>query len=165
MGAQGQSFKYPRAQASALRLIDKFGQPGAILRDVPGSGSEWDAQMSIAMRWCPSTNRGLTDLSVSRTTLDWGAPVSGDKRHTMYVWVDATRPEPTCISKCRQEREVQRIGFTSTQAFKSLVFNARRLTVCVGHHRLIRPSEGWTADRPSLFIGWDGRVVPCFLNL
>jgi hypothetical protein len=42
MAAQGQSFNYPRAQASALRLIDKFGQAGSIVRDVPGSGPEWD---------------------------------------------------------------------------------------------------------------------------
>lgn len=42
MGGQGQSFNYPRAQANALRLIDKFGQTGAIVGDVPGSGPEWD---------------------------------------------------------------------------------------------------------------------------
>jgi len=33
--------------------------------------------------------RGLTDLSVSRTTFDWGIPVPGDPKHVMYVWVDA----------------------------------------------------------------------------
>lgn len=32
---------------------------------------------------------GLKDLSVSRTTFDWGIPVPGDERHVMYVWVDA----------------------------------------------------------------------------
>ena len=32
---------------------------------------------------------GLNDLSVSRTTFDWGIPVPGDERHVMYVWVDA----------------------------------------------------------------------------
>ena len=32
---------------------------------------------------------GLRDLSVSRTTFDWGVPVPGDERHIMYVWVDA----------------------------------------------------------------------------
>ena len=32
---------------------------------------------------------GLQDLSVSRTTLDWGVRVPGDERHVMYVWVDA----------------------------------------------------------------------------
>lgn len=34
--------------------------------------------------------RGLEDLSISRTTFDWGGvPVPGDEKHVMYVWVDA----------------------------------------------------------------------------
>ncbi len=32
---------------------------------------------------------GLRDLSISRTTFDWGIRVPGDDRHVMYVWVDA----------------------------------------------------------------------------
>lgn len=32
---------------------------------------------------------GLEDLSVSRTTFDWGIKVPGDERHVMYVWFDA----------------------------------------------------------------------------
>jgi len=32
---------------------------------------------------------GLKDLSISRTTFDWGVPVPGDDKHVMYVWVDA----------------------------------------------------------------------------
>ena len=32
---------------------------------------------------------GLQDLSISRTTFDWGLPVPGDPKHVMYVWVDA----------------------------------------------------------------------------
>ncbi len=32
---------------------------------------------------------GLQDLSISRTTFDWGVPVPGDPEHVMYVWVDA----------------------------------------------------------------------------
>ncbi len=33
--------------------------------------------------------QGLNDLSVSRTTFDWGVPVPGDPDHIMYVWLDA----------------------------------------------------------------------------
>ncbi len=33
--------------------------------------------------------RGLNDLSISRSTFDWGVPIPGDARHVMYVWVDA----------------------------------------------------------------------------
>ncbi len=32
---------------------------------------------------------GLRDLSISRTSFDWGVPVPGDPSHVMYVWVDA----------------------------------------------------------------------------
>ncbi|MFE3101130.1 methionine--tRNA ligase [Nocardia tengchongensis] len=32
---------------------------------------------------------GLKDLSISRTTFDWGVPVPGHPDHVMYVWVDA----------------------------------------------------------------------------
>jgi len=33
--------------------------------------------------------RGLTDLSISRTTFSWGVEVPNDKKHVMYVWLDA----------------------------------------------------------------------------
>ena len=33
--------------------------------------------------------QGLEDLSISRTTFDWGVPVPGVAGHVMYVWLDA----------------------------------------------------------------------------
>lgn len=33
--------------------------------------------------------QGLEDLSVSRTTFDWGIPVPFDSKHVIYVWFDA----------------------------------------------------------------------------
>ena len=32
---------------------------------------------------------GLKDLSISRTSFDWGVPVPGRDNHVMYVWLDA----------------------------------------------------------------------------
>jgi methionyl-tRNA synthetase len=32
---------------------------------------------------------GLKDLSISRTSFDWGVPVPGSSSHVMYVWLDA----------------------------------------------------------------------------
>jgi methionyl-tRNA synthetase len=32
---------------------------------------------------------GLRDLSISRTTFNWGVPVPGNDKHVMYVWIDA----------------------------------------------------------------------------
>src|SRR5690625_2226655 len=33
--------------------------------------------------------RGLEDLSVSRTSFEWGIPVPFDEKHIIYVWIDA----------------------------------------------------------------------------
>ena len=32
---------------------------------------------------------GLKDLSISRTSFNWGVPVPNDEKHIMYVWLDA----------------------------------------------------------------------------
>jgi methionyl-tRNA synthetase len=32
---------------------------------------------------------GLNDISISRTSIDWGVPVPWDTRHVFYVWYDA----------------------------------------------------------------------------
>ncbi len=32
---------------------------------------------------------GLSDLSISRTSFDWGVKVPGNEKHVMYVWLDA----------------------------------------------------------------------------
>tara|TARA_B100000963_G_scaffold361443_1_gene396903 strand:+ start:4183 stop:5682 length:1500 start_codon:yes stop_codon:yes gene_type:complete len=34
-------------------------------------------------------SNGLKDLSISRTTFDWGIPVPNNNKHIMYVWLDA----------------------------------------------------------------------------
>ncbi|MGL5268605.1 MAG: methionine--tRNA ligase [Spiroplasma sp.] len=34
-------------------------------------------------------NPGLSDLSVTRTSFTWGIPVLEDKKHIIYVWIDA----------------------------------------------------------------------------
>ncbi len=33
--------------------------------------------------------QGLRDLSITRTSVEWGIPVPNDSRHTIYVWFDA----------------------------------------------------------------------------
>jgi methionyl-tRNA synthetase len=40
---------------------------------------------------------GLKDLSVSRTSFDWGVPVPGSPGHVMYVWVDALTTYMTAV--------------------------------------------------------------------
>lgn len=46
---------------------------------------------------------GLRDLSMSRTTFDWGIPVPGDEKHVMYVWVDALTNYVTATGWPREE--------------------------------------------------------------
>ncbi|HVY48428.1 MAG TPA: methionine--tRNA ligase, partial [Minicystis sp.] len=46
---------------------------------------------------------GLQDLSVSRTTFDWGVPVPGDPRHIMYVWFDALSNYYTALAQDQKD--------------------------------------------------------------
>ncbi len=41
--------------------------------------------------------QGLTDLSISRTSFNWGIPVPSDDRHIMYVWLDALTNYVTAV--------------------------------------------------------------------
>jgi methionyl-tRNA synthetase len=50
----------------------------------------------------------LRDLSVSRTSFDWGVPVPGSPDHVMYVWVDALTTYLTGIGFPEREGEFER---------------------------------------------------------
>ena len=50
----------------------------------------------------------LRDLSVSRTSFDWGVPVPGSPGHVMYVWVDALTTYLTGIGFPEREGEFDR---------------------------------------------------------
>ena len=51
---------------------------------------------------------GLKDLSVSRTSFDWGVPVPGSPGHVMYVWVDALTTYMTGVGYAQDEQEYAR---------------------------------------------------------
>ncbi len=51
---------------------------------------------------------GLRDLSVSRTSFDWGVPVPGSPGHVMYVWVDALTTYMTGVGYPEREGEYAR---------------------------------------------------------
>ena len=59
---------------------------------------------------CSSFLKGneLRDLSVSRTSFDWGVPVPGSDGHVMYVWVDALTTYLTGIGFPEREGEFAR---------------------------------------------------------
>jgi len=48
---------------------------------------------------------GLQDLSISRTTFDWGVKVPGNPKHVMYVWVDALTNYITAVGYPDTESE------------------------------------------------------------
>jgi len=48
---------------------------------------------------------GLRDLSISRTTFNWGIKVPGDEAHIMYVWVDALTNYLTAVGYPDTESE------------------------------------------------------------
>jgi methionyl-tRNA synthetase len=50
----------------------------------------------------------LRDLSVSRTSFDWGVPVPGSPGHVMYVWVDALTTYLTGIGFPDREGQFER---------------------------------------------------------
>src|SRR5215213_1041902 len=51
---------------------------------------------------------GLKDLSVSRTSFDWGVPVPGSPDHVMYVWVDALTTYMTGVGFPEREGDYAR---------------------------------------------------------
>ena len=51
---------------------------------------------------------GLRDLSVSRTSFDWGVPVPGSPDHVMYVWVDALTTYMTGVGYGQDQAEYDR---------------------------------------------------------
>jgi methionyl-tRNA synthetase len=68
-------FRLSRFQQALLDLFDR--QP-----DFVGPPSRMNEMRAFVAR-------GLQDLSVSRTSFDWGVAVPGAPGHVMYVWLDA----------------------------------------------------------------------------
>ena len=69
---------------------------------------------------------GLQDLSISRTTFDWGVPVPGDPKHVMYVWVDALT------------NYITGVGFPDTKARIQALLAGRPACHRQGHRALPR---------------------------
>ncbi len=51
---------------------------------------------------------GLHDISITRTSIDWGVPVPWDREHVFYVWYDALINYLTAIGYGRDPAEVER---------------------------------------------------------
>ena len=74
---------------------------------------------------------GLEDLSISRTSFDWGIPVpqatdpalKTDKQHVMYVWVDALTNYITGAGFPDADSELTRYWLTCTSSVRIFRFH------------------------------------------
>ncbi|MDB5707186.1 MAG: methionine--tRNA ligase [Sphingomonas bacterium] len=66
--------------------LSKYQQPLLELYAAEPDFIRPEARRNEVMRFVEG---GLSDLSVSRTSFDWGVKVPGSPGHVMYVWVDA----------------------------------------------------------------------------
>ena len=85
LSPQGTPVEWTAEETWFFRL-SKYQEPLlALYRDHPAF-IQPDSRRNEVMRFVEA---GLKDLSVSRTSFDWGVPVPGSPGHVMYVWVDA----------------------------------------------------------------------------
>lgn len=85
LSPQGTPVEWTAEETWFFRL-SKYQQP---LLDLYNSQPDFirpESRRNEIMRFVEG---GLVDLSVSRTSFDWGVPVPGSPGHVMYVWVDA----------------------------------------------------------------------------
>lgn len=66
--------------------LSKYEQPLLDLYAAQPDFIRPDSRRNEIMRFVEG---GLSDLSISRTSFDWGVKVPGSDGHVMYVWVDA----------------------------------------------------------------------------
>ena len=61
--------------------------------------------LRISPKGFPYVPGALKDLSISRTTFDWGIPVPGNPKHVVYVWLDALANYVTAIGYGAEDRD------------------------------------------------------------
>jgi methionyl-tRNA synthetase len=74
------------AEASWFFRLSKYQQRLLDLYDAQPDFIQPDSRRNEVLRFVEG---GLSDLSISRTSFDWGIPVPGSEGHVMYVWLDA----------------------------------------------------------------------------
>jgi methionyl-tRNA synthetase len=85
LSPQGTEVEWTVEESWFFRLSNYQEPLLAHYRDNPGFVRP-DARRNEVMRFVEG---GLSDLSISRTSFDWGVKVPGSEKHVMYVWVDA----------------------------------------------------------------------------
>ena len=104
LSPQGTPVEWTAEETWFFRL-SKYQEPLlALYRDQP-EFIRPDSRRNEVMRFVEG---GLKNLSVSRTSFDWGVPVPGSPDHVMYVWVDALTTYMTGVGYPDREGEFAR---------------------------------------------------------
>ena len=85
LGGQGTPVEWVEEESYFFRLAKYQDALLKLYADVPDFVSPETRKNEVVS----FVKGGLEDLSISRTSFDWGLPVPGDPKHVMYVWVDA----------------------------------------------------------------------------
>ncbi len=85
LSPQGTPVEWTVEESWFFRL-SRFGEPLLKLLTQQPDFLRPDSRRNEILRFIEG---GLRDLSVSRTSFDWGVKVPGSDGHVMYVWVDA----------------------------------------------------------------------------
>lgn len=85
LSPQGTPVEWTVEESWFFRL-SKYAEPLLELYNKNPEFVQPDGRRNEVMRFVEG---GLRDLSVSRTSFDWGVKVPGSDGHVMYVWVDA----------------------------------------------------------------------------
>ncbi|MBB3861189.1 methionyl-tRNA synthetase [Novosphingobium hassiacum] len=85
LSPQGTPVEWTVEESWFFRL-SKYAEPLLALYESQPQFIQPDGRRNEVMRFVEG---GLRDLSVSRTSFDWGVKVPGSDGHVMYVWVDA----------------------------------------------------------------------------
>ena len=86
-----------RLSAYRVRLLAHYADNPGFIRP--------EARRNEVLRFVEG---GLSDLSISRTSFDWGVKVPGAENHVMYVWLDALTNYLTGIGYPETESETYR---------------------------------------------------------
>ena len=93
LSPQGTPVEWTTEETWFFRLSKYQDKLLALYRDLPGFILP-ESRRNEVVRFVEG---GLKDLSVSRTSFDWGVPVPGSRGHVMYVWVDALTTYMTAV--------------------------------------------------------------------
>jgi hypothetical protein len=86
-------FDYARSQTTALRMLDKFGQVGTIIRELPGSGPVYDPGEPVSMPF-PCI---MAVLKFDSKDIDGTLIKSGDKK--IYIAANGLAIVPATTDK------------------------------------------------------------------